>query len=100
LGAADDAPEVGADAIRFALAEGVAGGALLRRILAAAGIGAGKPHRQRLLGRRLLARLAMGVFLNRDLVARLLRRMRREQRAGGDIERQQGETGAENCTED
>ena len=46
-------------------------------------------------------RLAAGVLLlNRDLVARLFRRMRRKQRAGRDIEREQRQAGAENRTED
>src|SRR5665213_2213229 len=97
---ADDVPEVGADPVGLALAEGVAGGAFLGLIFAAAEIGAGETHRQGHLRRRLFSRRASGgLFLGRDLVARLLRIVRREQRAGCDIERQQDQTGAEDGAE-
>src|SRR5204863_1832113 len=81
---ANNAPEIGTDAVRLALAEGMAGSAFFRSIFPAADIGAGKPHRQRFLGGGRLARLAVAVLLQRrDLVARLFGIVRREYRAGG-----------------
>ena len=72
----DDTPEVRADPVRLALAEGVAGHAFLGGVLAAADVGAGKADWQRIVGHG-RAGLGAGRRLlgNRDLVAGLGRRM-------------------------
>src|SRR5690349_17089685 len=88
-GRADDAVEVGADAVRAALVEGVAGGALLRLLLAGIGVGRGEerldrlgPGRSASRGRRGAARgraalrLLLRLLGARDDVDRLLRRLR------------------------
>ena len=46
------------------------------------------------------SRATLRHFLDHDLKARLLRVMRRKQRVGGDVERQQGQASAENRTQD
>ena len=80
---------MGAGVARISLA------AFLRRALPALDVGTGQALSDRLFGgggrRALLA--SLGLLLNRDLVARLFRLGRREQRSGGDIERDQAQTG-------
>src|SRR3954452_8715873 len=101
LGAAHHAIEVRADAVRLALAEGVACGAFLRRALALAHIGAGQELCDGLVGFGLGGPAATGWMLrHRDLKPGLcgLHRMKHCLRA--DIEREQAQAGEQKRTQD
>src|SRR6185295_10833086 len=99
LGPSDHGPQIGPDEIFAALVEGVAGGAFLGRILAAADIGAGEQRFDRLLGLRRLSRPLARLVRYRDLKTRLGELARGEDRAGGDVDGEQAQAGAENGAE-
>ena len=91
----DDIPQVGSDAVRAAFFEGMAGLALLGGGLTLFDRRLGQPHGDRHDLRRGLFLFPAFVALHRDRIARLSRLFRREQRAGGDIEGEQKQAGAE-----
>src|SRR6516165_11511378 len=100
LSTADHAIEVGADQVAPALGEGVAGRAFLGRVLAAADVGLGKQLLDRLLFFRLRGLAGRRLLRHPDLVAGLGRLHRREDGAGGDVDREHAETGAQDGSED
>src|SRR5258705_9779397 len=97
---ADDAVKIRTDAVGAALLEGMAGGAFLRRGSSLLGRRSLQELLDR-LGRRGRGFLAAAwcCFLHRDFVARLLRRIGREKRAGGEARDPENKAGAEERTE-
>src|SRR5690242_14093672 len=98
----DDAKEVRADAVRTALLEGVAGGALLGRRSALLDGGGLQELLDRLSGSRgfLGAGAVRGVFLHGNLEARLFRHNGRENRMSSKARHQNENAGAEDGTDD